>query len=75
MNSAEASNSFSPFTLVKRLLERIHISRGMQKIRMSVMELGRFKLRGRSRRPARIQFDYPPPQEGTQWKESAAQFS
>ncbi len=44
MNSAEASNSFSPFTLLKRPLERIHISRGMLKIRMSVMELGRFTL-------------------------------
>ena len=49
MNSAEASNSFSPFTLVKRLLERIQISRGMLKMRISVMELGRFTLLGRSR--------------------------
>src|ERR1700728_205979 len=46
MNSAEASNSFSPLTLLKWLLERIHISRGMLKIRISVMELGRFTLRG-----------------------------
>src|ERR1700683_302587 len=45
MNSAEASNSFSPLTLLKWLLERIHISRGMLKIRISVMELGRFTLR------------------------------
>src|ERR1700730_14426846 len=44
MNSAEASNSFSPFTLLKRPLERIHISKGMLKMRMSVMELGRFTL-------------------------------
>src|SRR5580658_3865540 len=28
-NKAEASNSFSPVTLLKRVLERIHISRGM----------------------------------------------
>ena len=46
MNSAEASNSFSPLTLLKWVLERIHISRGMLKIRLSVMELGRFTLRG-----------------------------
>src|ERR1039457_2664687 len=45
MKIAEASNSFSPFTLLKRPLERIHISRGMLKMRMSVMELGRFILR------------------------------
>src|ERR1022692_3239817 len=45
MKIAEASNSFSPFTLLKRPLERIHISRGMLKMRMSVMELGRFTLR------------------------------
>src|ERR1035437_3913920 len=45
MNSAEASHSFSPLTLLKRVLERIHISRGMLKIRISVMELGRFTLR------------------------------
>src|ERR1700728_3667236 len=45
MNSAEASNSFSPLTLLKWLLERIHISRGMLKIRISVVELGRFTLR------------------------------
>jgi len=31
---AEASNSFSPVTLLKRLLERIHISRGMLKMRI-----------------------------------------
>ena len=66
MKSAEASNSFSPFTLLKRPLERIHISKGMLKMRMSVMELGRFTLRGWFRRPIGIQFDYPPRQEGTQ---------
>src|ERR1700733_492821 len=46
MNRAEASSSFSPFTLLNRPLESIHISRGMLKIRMSVMELGRFTLQG-----------------------------
>src|SRR5882724_4886031 len=46
INSADASNSFSPVTLLKRGLARIHISRGMLKIRISVMELGRFTLRG-----------------------------
>src|SRR5271169_3907591 len=69
MNRAEASNSLSPFTLLKRPLERIHISRGMLKIRMSVMELGRFTRLGWIRRPAGIQLDYPLPQRGTQWKE------
>ncbi len=49
MKIAEASSSFSPVTLLKRLLDRIHISRGMLKIRMSVMELGRFTLLGWSR--------------------------
>src|SRR5579863_75155 len=48
MKIAEASNSFSPVTLLKRALERIQISRGMLKIRISVMELGRFTLRGGS---------------------------
>ena len=41
----EASSSLSPLTPLKRGLSRIHISRGMLKIRMSVMELGRFTLR------------------------------
>src|ERR1700757_3456208 len=45
MNSTDASISRSPQTLFKREMERIHISRGMLKIRMSVMELGRFTLR------------------------------
>jgi hypothetical protein len=69
MNSAEANNSFSPVTLLKRPLERIHISRGMLKMRISVMELGRFTLLGWLRRPAGIQVDYAPRGEGTQWKE------
>ena len=42
MKSPEASHSFSPFALEKRLLERIQISKGMLKMRISVMELGRF---------------------------------
>src|SRR5208337_4341267 len=45
MNNAEASNSFSPLTLLKRGLDRIQISRGMLAMRISVMELGRFTLR------------------------------
>ena len=48
MKSAEANNSFSPFTLLKRPLERIHVSKGMLKMRMSVMELGKFTGRGGS---------------------------
>src|SRR5882757_7650207 len=63
MKMAEASNSFSPVTLLNRPLERTHISRGMLKIRISVMELGRFTLRGGFRKD---QFDYPPRQKGTQ---------
>jgi hypothetical protein len=45
---AEASHSRSPVVPLKRELKRIHISRGMLKIRISVMELGRFTLRGGS---------------------------
>jgi hypothetical protein len=49
MNKAEASNSRSPenapFATLKRALDRIHMSKGMQRIRISVMELGRFTLR------------------------------
>jgi hypothetical protein len=61
---AEASNSFSPVTLLKRLLQRIHISRGMLKMRISVMELGRFTLRGGSGGQPRFSFDYAPRAEG-----------
>src|ERR1700722_2938088 len=67
MKSAEASNSFSPFTLLKRLLARIHISKGMLKMRISVMELGRFTRRGGFGRQPGSSFDYPPRQQGTQW--------
>src|SRR5437016_12255198 len=42
MNSAEASNSFSPCALPNRLVDRIQISSGMQRIRANVMELGKF---------------------------------
>src|ERR1700751_1105445 len=42
MNSAEASNSFSPCALPKRLVDRIQISSGMQRIRTNVMGLGKF---------------------------------
>src|SRR6266536_2809464 len=51
MNSADASNSFSPFTLVKRELERIQISRGILQMRLSVMELGRFTAKGSGGEP------------------------
>ena len=50
MNRAEASSSFSPVTLEKRLLERIQISRGMLNMRISVMELGRFTAQSGFRR-------------------------
>src|SRR5207302_6444113 len=42
MNSAEDSNSFSPCALPNRLVDRIQISSGMQRIRTNVMELGKF---------------------------------
>ena len=51
MNSTEASSSRSPHTLLNRELERIHISKGMLKIRVNVMELGRFTLREVRARP------------------------
>src|SRR3981081_1098193 len=70
MNKAEASNSFSPLVLVKRALERIHISKGMLKMRISVMELGRFTA-WRSPEASRTWLDYAPPQEGTQSQETA----
>src|SRR3954470_20407635 len=70
INRAEASSSLSPLTLLNRALDRIHISRGMLKIRISVMELGRFTAR---EAPARqpepflsILLDYPPRPRGTQ---------
>ena len=37
MKSADASNSFSPCTLLKRLLERSQINSGMLTMRLSVM--------------------------------------
>src|SRR5882672_3431099 len=42
INNAEARISCSPGMLWKRLLERIQISSGILKMRVSVMELGRF---------------------------------
>src|SRR5438876_7526316 len=42
MNSAEASNSFSPLALGNRLLESTQMSTGIMQIRISVMEFGRF---------------------------------
>ena len=46
MKMAEASNSFSPLMLLKRGLESIQSSNGMQKMRINVMELGRFTSSG-----------------------------
>ena len=37
INNADASSSFSPCTLVKRVLSRIHINSGMLKMRVIVM--------------------------------------
>src|SRR5579863_4038802 len=42
MKIAEASNSLAPCSLLKRLEDKIQISRGILKMRISVMELGRF---------------------------------
>ena len=42
INTAEANSSFVPSKLLKRLVVSIQISSGMLKIRLSVMELGRF---------------------------------
>src|SRR3954468_12026967 len=67
MNTSDASNSFSPCTLLKRALERIHISKGMLSIRVSVMDLGRFTTRQAA--GAGNHFDYPPLVNGTQWTE------
>ena len=67
MNTSEASNSFSPCTLLKRALERIHISKGMLSIRVSVMELGRFTTRQAA--GAGNHLDYAPLVSGTQWTE------
>lgn len=52
MNRIEASSSFSPLTLVKRVVESTQMSRGMLKIRVSVMELGRFTAQRRPDTPA-----------------------
>ena len=56
INRAEAKSSFCPSKLLKRLVESIQISSGMLKIRLSVMELGRFK---RGHKPSYWP-DYPP---------------
>jgi len=74
MNSADASNSFAPFALLKWELERIQISKGMLRMRLSVMELGRFTETDgfRLARPE-IWVDYPPPERGTQCMDCATQ--
>src|SRR5215472_13082914 len=46
---ADARISCSPFKPANRLLERIQISSGMQQMRVSVMELGRFTRQNRAR--------------------------
>ena len=58
MNKAEANSSFCPLALVKRLLERIQISSGMLKMRVSVMEFGRFTTGGQTGVPTTP--NYPP---------------
>src|SRR5690348_1369053 len=66
MNRIDASSSFSPFTLVKRVVESTQMSRGMLKIRVSVMEFGRFTAHvGRTHRPC---LDYAPAGGARQWK-------
>src|SRR5579872_384387 len=74
MNSAVATISFSPLPLVNRLEERIQISSGMLKMRLSVMELGRFT--GRNNRHARGRNhcwpDYPPLRAGKAMEENRA---
>src|SRR5260370_26071798 len=75
VKSADASNSFSPCTLLNRTLERIHISRGMLKMRISVMELGRFTRVGWFRRPPESSFDYAPRGRGTQCVKSMTSHS
>jgi len=42
MKSAEARSSFSPCALLKRVVDRTHMSKGMHRIRTTVMEFGRF---------------------------------
>lgn len=42
INSAEANSSFSPCALLKRVVDKTQISRGMQRMRTNVMEFGRF---------------------------------
>ena len=42
MNNAEARISFSPLTLLSRLVESTHMSNGIMQMRINVMELGRF---------------------------------
>jgi hypothetical protein len=54
INRIEASSSFSPFELVKRLVERTHMSSGMLHIRVSVMEFGRFTGKAWPGGPARL---------------------
>src|SRR5579863_602650 len=66
-NSAAASNSFSPFTLEKRLVDSTQISTGMLRMRMSVMELGKFTVTG-GVRAGMPRFDYPPRELRTQWR-------
>src|ERR1700693_4207805 len=63
IKSAEASNSFSPCALLNRPVDRTHISKGMQRMRTNVMELGRFtgSIGRRLRRVTKTAWaDYPP---------------
>src|SRR5215472_8346786 len=62
MKRAEASNSFWPFVLLRCVVERIQINRGILRMRTNVMEFGKFT--GSIRYPAEItktaMTDYPP---------------
>src|SRR5437870_1790891 len=62
MKSADASNSFSPCTLLKRLVERSRYNSAILTMRLSVMYLGRFTAgtdpRWRRANPAKL--NYPP---------------
>lgn len=61
INRAEASNSFSPFWLLNRPVERIQINSGILKMRTNVMELGRFTGDHRANENMKAAMaDYPP---------------
>src|SRR5215469_4250599 len=72
INRAEASSSFWPFSLLRRVVERTQISRGMLKMRTNVMEFGKFTVTSaveRKLRTRRCLIILHAP-TGTQWTES-----